>query len=63
MDATRTDRAPTWQLETIMGNTCDTHLATIKSQGKWNPSTKRIPEDNRINEDFLYKEMSCPSRL
>ena len=40
-----------------------TDLATIESQGKWNPSVKRIPEDPRINEDLLYKEMSCPSRL
>ena len=54
------DRAPTWQPETLMGNTCDTHLATIESQGKWNPSTKRILEDTHINEDLLYKEMSCP---
>ena len=45
------------------GNTCDTHLATIESQGKWNPSTKRIPEDMRINEDLLYKKIFCPSRL
>ena len=52
-----------WQPETLMGNTCDTHLATIESQGKWNPSTNRIPEDMRINEDLLYKEMSYPSRL
>ena len=56
-----TDRAPTWQLE--MGNTCDSHLATIESQGKWNLNTKRIPEDTRINEDLLYKELSCQSRL
>ena len=46
-----------------MGNTCDTYLTTIESQGKWNPSTKRIPEDMCINEDLLYKEISCPSRL
>ena len=63
MDATRTDQVPTWHLETLMGNTYDTHLAIIESQGKWNPSTKRIPEDTRINEDLLYKEMSCPSCL
>ena len=48
---------PRWE------NTCDTHLATMESQGKWNPSTKRIPKDMRINEDLLYKRMSCPSRL
>ena len=52
-----------WQPKTLMGNTCDKHLATIKSQGKWNPSTKRISEDTHINEDLLYKEMSWPSRL
>ena len=46
-----------------MGNTCDTHLATIESQGKWNPSTKKILEDTHITEDLLYKEMSCPSCL
>ena len=23
----------------------------------------RIPEDARINEDLLYKGMTCPSRL
>ena len=46
-----------------MGSTCDTHLITIESQGKWNSSTKRISEDTRINEDLLDKEMSCPSRL
>ena len=50
-------RNPRWE------NTCDTHLATMESQGKWNPSTNRIPEDTRINEDLLYKEMSSPSRL
>ena len=46
-----------------MEKTCDTHLATIESQGKWNSSIKRIPEDTRFNEDLLYKGMSCPSRL
>ena len=46
-----------------MGNTCDIHLIAIESQGKWNPSTKRIPEDTCVNEDLLYKDMSCPSRL
>ena len=46
-----------------MEKTCDTHLVTIESQGKWNPSTKRILEDTRINEDLLYKGMTCPSRL
>ena len=46
-----------------MEKACDTHLATIESQGKWSPSTKRISEDTRINEDLLYKGMSCPSRL
>ena len=46
-----------------MGSTCDTHLITIESQGKWNSSTKRIPEDTRINEDLLYKEKTCLSRL
>ena len=46
-----------------MRNTCDTHLATIESQDKWNSSTKRISEDTRISKDLLYKEMSCPSRL
>ena len=24
---------------------------------------KRIPEDTRINEDLLYKGMTCPSRF
>ena len=38
-----------------MGNTCNTHLITIESQGKWNPSMKRIPEDTCVNEDILYK--------
>ena len=46
-----------------MGNTCGTHLATIESQGKWNPSAKRILEDTCINENLLYKKMCCPSRL
>ena len=46
-----------------MENTCDTHLITIESLGKWNPSMKRIPQDTRVNENLLYKEMSCPSRL
>ena len=46
-----------------MGNTCGTHLIIIESQGKWNPSTKRILKDMRINEDLLYKEMSCSSHL
>ena len=46
-----------------MGNTCDAYLATIESQGKWNPNAKRIPEGMCINEDLLYKEISCPSHL
>ena len=46
-----------------MGNTYDTHLISIESEGKWNLSTKRILEDTRVKEDLLYKEMSCPSRL
>ena len=46
-----------------MEKTCDTHLVTNESHGKWNPSTKRILEDMRINEDLLYKGMICPSRL
>ena len=46
-----------------MENTCDTHLITIESLGKWNPSVKRIPKDMRVNKDLLYKEMSCPSCL
>ena len=37
-----------------MGNTCNTHLITIKFQGKWNPSTKRISEDTRVYEDLFY---------
>ena len=28
-----------------MENTCNTHLIIMESQGKWNPSTTRIPED------------------
>ena len=36
---------------------------TLRSLDKWNPSTKRIPEDTHINEDLLYKEISCSSRL
>ena len=46
-----------------MENTCDTHLITIESLGRWNPSVKRILEDMRVNKDLLYKERSCPSRL
>jgi len=46
-----------------MENTCDTHLITIESLGKWNLSMERIPEDMRVNEDLLYKKMSCPSHL
>ena len=46
-----------------MENICDTHLITIESLGRWNPSMKRIPEETRINKDLLYKEMSCPSSL
>ena len=46
-----------------MEKTCNTHLVTIESQGKQNPSTKRIPEDIRTNKDLLYKGMTCPSRL
>ena len=36
---------------------------TLRSLDKWNPSTKRILEDTHINEDFLYKEIPCSSRL
>ena len=36
---------------------------TLKSLDKWNPSTKRIPEDTHINEDLFYKEIPCSSRL
>ena len=36
---------------------------TLRPQDKWNPSTKRISEDTHINEDLLYKEISCSSRL
>ena len=46
-----------------MKNTCDTHIITIELLGKWNPSMKRIPKDTCVNEDLLYKEKSCPSRL
>ena len=46
-----------------MENTCDTHLITIESLGRWNPNVKRIPEDTHVNKDLFYKEMSCLSRL
>ena len=36
--------------------TCDTHLITIESLGKWNPSVRRIPEDTHVNKDLFYKE-------
>ena len=35
----------------------------IESEGKQNPSAKRIPEATRINKDLLYKEKTCPSSL
>ena len=36
--------------------TCDTHLITIESPGRWNPSVRRILEDTHVNKDLLYKE-------
>ena len=36
--------------------TCDTHLITIGTLGKWNSSMKKIPEDTHVNGDLLYKE-------
>ena len=43
--------------------TCDTLLISTESQGEWSPSTKRIPEDSRVDENLLYKEKPCPSRM
>ena len=63
MDATRTDRAPTWQLEILDEKYLRHTVGHHRIQGKWNPNTKNILEDTRINEDLLYKEMTCPSRL
>ena len=39
-----------------MENTCDTHLITIGTLGKWNSSMKKIPEDTHVNGDLLHKE-------
>ena len=36
--------------------TCDTHLITIGTLGKWNSSMKKILEDTHVNGDLLYKE-------
>ena len=35
----------------------------MEYQWKESPSARRILKDARINEDLLYKGMTCPSRL
>ena len=40
--------------------TCDTHLITIESLGRWNPSVRRIPKDTHVNKGLLYKESVLP---